>query len=383
MIGVNIAIFQDNRLLLTQRDDFEVWCLPGGVVEPGETLAQAAAREAKEETGLDVRLTRLVGVYSRPGAGQFTGQVVLFAAQPAGGSLQTQTGETIDLRYFDIGKLPAERMTWMDLRIRHSLEGAGGSVAWFHNRQWPFKPGLARDDLYALRDQSGLAAAEFYRRYMSQPGPGGDLLEVPALVWPPAYPCSAPLYSADQATGMPEVGVNLAIIQDGKILLTRREDYHVWCLPGGGLEEGESLVQAARREAREETGLEVMVERLVGVYSEPRWFYRGLHVVVFMGHVIGGELDLQLEEVIEARFFGLDELPDEFLYGNRQRALDALAGIGGGVAWRQNLPWPFDPALDRRQIFQFRDRSGLSRSTFYQQYFKPPAAEDEVDELSA
>jgi ADP-ribose pyrophosphatase YjhB (NUDIX family) len=54
IIGVNIAIFQDNRLLLTQREDFEVWRLLGGVIEPGETLAAAAMRDAKEEIGLDV-----------------------------------------------------------------------------------------------------------------------------------------------------------------------------------------------------------------------------------------------------------------------------------------------------------------------------------------
>ncbi len=41
MIGVNIAILQDNQLLLNRREDFEVWCLPGGHVEPGETLAQS------------------------------------------------------------------------------------------------------------------------------------------------------------------------------------------------------------------------------------------------------------------------------------------------------------------------------------------------------
>jgi ADP-ribose pyrophosphatase YjhB (NUDIX family) len=63
MIGVYIAIFQDNRLLLTQREDFEVWGLPGGIVEPGETLAQAAMREAKKETGLDIE-PALVRIYS-------------------------------------------------------------------------------------------------------------------------------------------------------------------------------------------------------------------------------------------------------------------------------------------------------------------------------
>ncbi|HXF60662.1 MAG TPA: NUDIX domain-containing protein [Caldilineaceae bacterium] len=65
-LGVNVAIFQDNHILLTKREDFEVWCLPGGAVDPHESLAEAAMREALEETGLTVHLTRLVGVYSQP-----------------------------------------------------------------------------------------------------------------------------------------------------------------------------------------------------------------------------------------------------------------------------------------------------------------------------
>ena len=43
---------------------------------------------------------------------------------------------------------------------------------------------------------------------------------------------------------MPFLGVNVAILEDGKILLTRREDFEVWCLPGGGVDDGESVAQA-------------------------------------------------------------------------------------------------------------------------------------------
>ena len=64
--GVNIAILKDGKILLTKREDFEVWCLPGGIVEPGESVVEAAVREAREETGLEVGLTRLVEIYSRP-----------------------------------------------------------------------------------------------------------------------------------------------------------------------------------------------------------------------------------------------------------------------------------------------------------------------------
>jgi ADP-ribose pyrophosphatase YjhB (NUDIX family) len=179
------------------------------------------------------------------------------------------------------------------------------------------------------------------------------------------------------------IGVNIAIFQGKQLLLTQREDFEVWCLPGGKVEPGETLAQAAVREAKEATELEVGQDRLVGLYSEPRLFYRGLHVAVFTGQMVGGELKPQLEEVIEARFFGPDELPDDFQYGNRQRVLDALAGKGGGASWTQSLPGPFDLALDRGQIYELRDCSGLSRSAFYRQHFRSPAQGDEVDELSA
>ncbi|MCS7010878.1 MAG: NUDIX domain-containing protein, partial [Anaerolineales bacterium] len=54
------------RVLLTCRRDNGQWCLPGGRVDPGETVAAAIEREVLEETGLRVRVKRLTGVYSDP-----------------------------------------------------------------------------------------------------------------------------------------------------------------------------------------------------------------------------------------------------------------------------------------------------------------------------
>ncbi len=69
MVDVVIPV-EDGRVLLIRRgsEPFEgQWALPGGFVEVGETVEDAAAREANEETGLDVEILRLVGVYSDPG----------------------------------------------------------------------------------------------------------------------------------------------------------------------------------------------------------------------------------------------------------------------------------------------------------------------------
>lgn len=57
----------DNILLIKRRNPPYGWALPGGFVDYGESVEQTAVREAKEETGLDIRLTGLVGVFSAPG----------------------------------------------------------------------------------------------------------------------------------------------------------------------------------------------------------------------------------------------------------------------------------------------------------------------------
>jgi 8-oxo-dGTP pyrophosphatase MutT (NUDIX family) len=66
-VGCSAAIFDEmGRVLLTRRADNGQWCLPSGGMEAGESPSEAAVREVFEETGLTVRVTRLVGVYSDP-----------------------------------------------------------------------------------------------------------------------------------------------------------------------------------------------------------------------------------------------------------------------------------------------------------------------------
>lgn len=67
-MGCSATLFDERRarVLLTRRADNHRWCLPGGQVEAGESVTEACEREMWEETGLRVRVARLLGVYSSP-----------------------------------------------------------------------------------------------------------------------------------------------------------------------------------------------------------------------------------------------------------------------------------------------------------------------------
>ena len=162
---------------------------------------------------------------------------------------------------------------------------------------------------------------------------------------------------------MPVLGVTVAIVEGSQVLLTKREDFEVWCLPGGAVDDGESIAAAAIREAREETGLEVELARLVGIYSRPKGWH-STHLVLFAARAVGGALRPDPNEVVEAGYFGSDALPGPLLSGHRQQILDALGGAGGNV-WSYQAAWPFATDITRRELYELRDRSGLSRQEFY------------------
>jgi len=165
---------------------------------------------------------------------------------------------------------------------------------------------------------------------------------------------------------MPGLAVIVAVIDDGKILLTKREDFEVWCLPGGGVEEGESLAEAGIREAKEETGLDVELTRLVGVYSRMGGGMHDVHAVLYAAKPIGSQLKLQPGETIEVAYFPFDQLPEELLFGHRKRISDAINHVNG-ISVRQEIKMNDSKQYTRKDIYEARDRSGLSRQQFYLQ----------------
>ena len=123
-VGCSATIFDETRekVLLTQRMDNGRWCLPGGHMESGESAAEACEREVWEETGLKVRATRLLGVYSNPDQlviykdGNKAFFVVLnFEAQVLEGELGL-SDETTAFGWFSL-----EEMETMPIHANHKL----------------------------------------------------------------------------------------------------------------------------------------------------------------------------------------------------------------------------------------------------------------------
>lgn len=118
-----------------------------------------------------------------------------------------------------------------------------------------------------------------------------------------------------------------------KVLLTQRTDNGRWCLPGGGMESGESAAEACEREVLEETGLKVHVKRLAGVYSNPDQLViykdgnKAFFVVLnFEAEIIEGELSLS-NETTAFGYFSLKEMESMLMHGeHKNRVEDALIG---------------------------------------------------------
>ncbi|MEU9982429.1 NUDIX domain-containing protein [Streptomyces sp. NPDC050856] len=119
----------DGRVLLQRRRDNDLWALPGGAMDMDDSLPGAAVREVKEETGLDVEITGLVGTYTDPrhviaySDGEVRRQFnICFTGRVVGGTLAISE-ESTELRFVapeELDSLPMHHT--QRLRIRHFLE---------------------------------------------------------------------------------------------------------------------------------------------------------------------------------------------------------------------------------------------------------------------
>jgi ADP-ribose pyrophosphatase YjhB (NUDIX family) len=124
-----VVINDDGEILLIRRSDNDNWALPGGAMDLGESLPDAAVRETAEETGIDVEVTGLAGIYTDPRhvilytsnnevRQEFS---VVFIARPIGGT-PTTSPESAEVRWVspsEIDSLTMDRS--MRMRVNHYL----------------------------------------------------------------------------------------------------------------------------------------------------------------------------------------------------------------------------------------------------------------------
>jgi ADP-ribose pyrophosphatase YjhB (NUDIX family) len=245
-----------NRILLQKRTDFNLWGLPGGVLELGESIRSCAKRELCEETGLIPGDFSLVGIYSGPkyevtypNGDQVQQYTVCLQAQLQGGQMRVDGSESSDQRFFDPEEIPYNQIP---LWYRDMLQAAiaGGSPS--------FEPPFSQIKTVA------------------------QIEDIRARVGRSAY------------IGMGAV----AVLRDdrGRLLMVKRTDDGQWCLPGGFSNLGENAAFTAVRETIEETGLQVTPSRLLGVFSPTDlWVYPNGDqtqslITLFECQVVGGNL---------------------------------------------------------------------------------------------
>ncbi|MDM7914209.1 MAG: NUDIX domain-containing protein [Candidatus Eisenbacteria bacterium] len=292
------AIVRDRsgRVLFQRRADFPIWGLPGGILEPGETLIDALRREAREETGYEVRPVRFVGLYSSP---DYT------VHYPNGDAVQQVTGA-----------------------FECEIEGGSGEPDGDESLEQIFLPIDSAPPLFPWYDQmladvrAGSPATRFDAGSPSGPNPHPEGI----VRWLRSHVGAEPIL-------MPCAS---AIVQDGlgRVLLIRRGDSGLWALPAGSMEMGERIDGTAVREVEEETGLIVRATRLTGFYAGldhwsvyPNGDQVWLAVACFLCEIEGGTLRADGVESTEVGFFGPEELPlDHEPWGprTRRRIQDAL-----------------------------------------------------------
>jgi 8-oxo-dGTP pyrophosphatase MutT (NUDIX family) len=120
--------------LLIRRSDNQNWAVPGGAIDLGESMVQAAVRETKEETGVDCSVTGLVGIYTDPkhlilytSNGEVRQEFSILLAARATGGAPTRSDESSEVRWVAREALGGHAMDRpVRLRIGHFLDGRAG-----------------------------------------------------------------------------------------------------------------------------------------------------------------------------------------------------------------------------------------------------------------
>lgn len=146
-----VVLDAEGRVLLVKREDFRVWVLPGGRLEPGETPEEGAMREVEEETGYRIAIDRYVGSYTIPDGPLGPQRSHCFVGHVIGGHAIERGPETAAVGWFPPDRLPRRLVGSNRLRLQDALSGHDQPIervmkipAW---RQWLMKGLLAARDL--------------------------------------------------------------------------------------------------------------------------------------------------------------------------------------------------------------------------------------------
>jgi ADP-ribose pyrophosphatase YjhB (NUDIX family) len=250
------------RILLQRRTDFDWWGIPGGVMELDEDILACARRELLEETGLTAGDLQLTGIYTDPryevvypNGDQVQQFTICFSGRLAGGQMEVEAAEVKELRFFEPADLPWGNIPlWYADMLRDAL--AGGEPAFL-------PPHAAERTIDQIGDIRPLVGQDWY------------------------------------------IGVGAtAVIQreNGRLLLIQRSEDGYWAFPAGFSDLGENVAYTAVRETLEETGLHIRPERILGIFSGPRFHYvypNGDRVknvsVVFLARPLGGTAEAKGE----------------------------------------------------------------------------------------
>ena len=116
LTSATALIFDENgRLLLLRRSDNGLWCPPGGMMEPGETLEETVRRETREETGIEIGYLKFLDVFSGPdlfyeypNGDKVYNVIVAYLTNDFSGELNVDPHEGLEAGFFDLGELPSE-----------------------------------------------------------------------------------------------------------------------------------------------------------------------------------------------------------------------------------------------------------------------------------
>lgn len=130
----------ENKVLLIKREDLEAWALPGGNIERNETPEEACIREVKEETGINISVDKINGIYIRTIPGLKDVTFVYKATAGKYTKLEIDEKEVLDIGWFNIGSLPNHTLTGIRDIINNSLKETNINIGFMNKQElWVIK----------------------------------------------------------------------------------------------------------------------------------------------------------------------------------------------------------------------------------------------------